>query len=286
MSLELSNAKLMASAFSKSVLNDLSKRGKSKKFDLIVNSLKDLDVNGKTYAEIYDYFYEKMIKNYRNEYIYKNAIANKIVLGRHKYKKVSYFTEQFIWGAIADVVVANGTTTAYEIKTEYDSFIRLDNQVNIYSKVFDHVNIVIPESKINALLKVVPENIGIIVLSDKFTLQNFRNSESNMDNLSKEMMITLLHAQDKKNILFEYFGVELDYNILETYRKEKAYLLSLSKFVLHNEILKSMHKRQYDEQRKDLVLKSPESLRSILISANYSKPMMSSVFNTLQQVHY
>lgn len=276
----------MASAFSKSVLNDLSKRGKSKKFDLIVNSLKDLDVNGKTYAEIYDYFYEKMIKNYRNEYIYKNAIANKIVLGRHKYKKVSYFTEQFIWGAIADVVVANGTTTAYEIKTEYDSFIRLDNQVNIYSKVFDHVNIVIPESKINALLKVVPENIGIIVLSDKFTLQNFRNSESNMDNLSKEMMITLLHAQDKKNILFEYFGVELDYNILETYRKEKAYLLSLSKFVLHNEILKSMHKRQYDEQRKDLVLKSPESLRSILISANYSKPMMSSVFNTLQQVHY
>lgn len=275
----------MSSAFSKSVLNDLGRKGKSKRLDLIINSLKDFNVSGKTYAEIFNLFYEIMIKNYRNEYVYKNAIANKIVLGRHKYKKVSYFTEQFIWGTIADVVVANGTTTAYEIKTEYDSFVRLDNQLNIYTQVFDHVNIVIPESKINALLKIAPKNIGIIILSDKFTLQNFRKSESNMDNLSKEMMVTLLYAQDKKNILLEYFGIELDYNLLETYRKEKEYLLSLDKFILHNEILKSMHKRQYDQQRKDLILKSPESLRSILISANYSKPIMSSVFNTLQQVH-
>ena len=39
MSLEPQNAKIMSNAFSKSILSDLLKTGKSKKFDLILNSI-------------------------------------------------------------------------------------------------------------------------------------------------------------------------------------------------------------------------------------------------------
>lgn len=285
MSLEPQNAKIMSNAFSKSILSDLLKTGKSKKFDLILNSISTLDKKNKTHGELFDFLHLNMIKSYRNEYVYKNAIANKIVLGRHKFKNISFFTELFVWGVIADVVVANGTTTAYEIKTAYDSFSRLSNQIGIYEQAFEHVNIVIPEEKLSSLLKVAPENSGILILSDNFTFQEYRKPESNKELLSTEIMASLLHAEDKKELLKKYFNKVLEYKTVDDFYNENKYLLELDKNTMHMELLNSMHRRQYDQQRKDLVLKSPESLRSILISANYSRPKMKLISNFLEQVY-
>lgn len=285
MSLEPQNAKIMSNAFSKSILSDLLKTGKSKKFDLILNSISTLDKKNKTHGELFDFLHLNMIKSYRNEYVYKNAIANKIVLGRHKFKNISFFTELFVWGVIADVVVANGTTTAYEIKTAYDSFSRLSNQIGIYEQAFEHVNIVIPEEKLSSLLKVAPENSGILILSDNFTFQEYRKPESNKELLSTEIMASLLHAEDKKDLLKKYFNKVLEYKTVDDFYNENKYLLELDKNTMHMELLNSMHRRQYDQQRKDLVLKSPESLRSILISANYSRPKMKLISNFLEQVY-
>lgn len=285
MSLEPQNAKIMSNAFSKSILSDLLKTGKSKKFDLILNSISTLDKKNKTHGELFDFLHLNMIKSYRNEYVYKNAIANKIVLGRHKFKNISFFTELFVWGVIADVVVANGTTTAYEIKTAYDSFSRLSNQIGIYEQAFEHVNIVIPEEKLSSLLKVAPENSGILILSDNFTFQEYRKPESNKESLSTEIMASLLHAEDKKELLKKYFNKVLEYKTVDDFYNENKYLLELDKNTMHMELLNSMHRRQYDQQRKDLVLKSPESLRSILISANYSRPKMKLISNFLEQVY-
>ncbi len=275
----------MSNAFSKSILSDLLKTGKSKKFDLILNSISTLDKKNKTHGELFDFLHLNMIKSYRNEYVYKNAIANKIVLGRHKFKNISFFTELFVWGVIADVVVANGTTTAYEIKTAYDSFSRLSNQIGIYEQAFEHVNIVIPEEKLSSLLKVAPENSGILILSDNFTFQEYRKPESNKELLSTEIMASLLHAEDKKELLKKYFNKVLEYKTVDDFYNENKYLLELDKNTMHMELLNSMHRRQYDQQRKDLVLKSPESLRSILISANYSRPKMKLISNFLEQVY-
>lgn len=275
----------MSNAFSKSIISDLLKTGKSKKFDLILNSISDLDIKNKTHGELFDLLHLSMIKDYRNEYIYKNAIANKIVLGKHKFKNISFFTELFVWGVIADVVVANGTTTAYEIKTAYDSFSRLSKQVGIYEQAFEHINVVIPESKLSNLLKVAPDNVGIIILSDNFTFQEYRKPVSNKDTLSTEIMASLLHASDKKCLLKKYFNKELEYKSVNDFYNEKKYLLELDREIMHKELLSSMHKRQYDQQRKDLVLKAPESLRSILISANYSRPKMKSISTFLEQIY-
>jgi len=285
MSLELANAKIMSNAFSKSILSDLLKTGKSKKFDLIISSISNLEIKDKTHGELFDLLHLNMIKNYRNEYIYKNAIANKIVLGRHKFKNISFFTELFVWGVIADVVVANGTTTAYEIKTAYDSFSRLNNQIGIYKQAFEYVNIVIPESKLSSLIKIAPDNVGIIILSENFTFQEYRKPISNEETLSTEIMLSLLHASDKKYVLKKYFNKELEYKSINDFYNEEKYLLELDSATMHKELLSSMHKRQYDQQRKDLVLKSPESLRSILISANYSRPKMKSISNFLEQIY-
>ncbi|WP_390899973.1 sce7726 family protein [Yersinia aleksiciae] len=61
----------------------------------------------------------------------------------------------------------NGTSTAYEIKTELDSFDRLDSQLSSYQKVFEHVYIVIPPTKLKLAECSIPSNIGIIILTEK-----------------------------------------------------------------------------------------------------------------------
>ena len=129
-----------------------------------------------------------------------------------------------MWGVIADVVVANGTTTAYEIKTAYDSFSRLSNQIGIYEQAFEHVNIVIPEEKLSSLLKVAPENSGILILSDNFTFQEYRKPESNKELLSTEIMASLLHAEDKKELLKKYFNKVLEYKTVDDFYNENNLL--------------------------------------------------------------
>lgn len=56
----------------------------------------------------------------------------------------------------ADSVVLNGTSTVYEIKTEFDNLSRLPQQLTDYSKVFDHINVVTHERGVAAVLAAAP----------------------------------------------------------------------------------------------------------------------------------
>src|SRR4030042_4812846 len=51
----------------------------------------DLDM---TLGDFLDWLYSKMSRHYRNEYVYKNAIANKILLGKHSLN-TSYMLTEF-----------------------------------------------------------------------------------------------------------------------------------------------------------------------------------------------
>lgn len=276
------NARIAAHALSRPVLEDLLKRGRSEKLDAVLESHIGLNTD-MTYGQLFDCFHDAMVHEYRNEYVYKNAIANKIVLGRHRLRNVAFFTEFAVWGAVADVVVANGTTTAYEIKTEYDSFARLGKQIEIYQQVFEHVNVVIPESKLQSLLVSIPDSIGILLLSEQFTLREYRKPSSNLRMLSTEKMLGCLRASDRKRLLKQFFDVDFTYQELSHYREAKRLLLSLNPILLHPEIVQSLRDRQYGDKCKELVLQSPSSLRSILLSANYSEKSMQSILEIMNK---
>lgn len=62
----------------------------------------------------------------------------------------------------ADLCVMNGASTAHEIKTEYDSFYRLDKQINDYTNLFEFINIIIPVADVNKIKARVADFIGII----------------------------------------------------------------------------------------------------------------------------
>ncbi|PKG80047.1 hypothetical protein CXF80_18020 [Shewanella sp. Actino-trap-3] len=79
--------------------------------------------------------YATLDKHYRYEYFYKNTIANNRLLGRHSLRTAAMITEFRVGRNIADCVIFNGSSTCYEIKTEFDSLSRLDAQLDSYLQI-------------------------------------------------------------------------------------------------------------------------------------------------------
>ena len=84
-------------------------------------------------------------------------------------QKATLLTELNVGKSKADLVVINGTTTVYEIKTELDSTARLEGQLSDYIQVFDRVNVITCESKVKNIEKIINsdsrfQNVGIYLL--------------------------------------------------------------------------------------------------------------------------
>lgn len=264
-------ANVTSKAFSRSILMELAKRNESEKLSQIIKASGLVDSEGLlTYGEFYTHIYQQMVSNYRNEYIYKNALASKIVAGRHKYKDVSYFSEFRAWDVIADVVIVNGTTTVYEIKTEFDTFFRLDNQLETYQKIFDNVCVVIPESKLKSLENAISGNIGIIVLTDNYTLSTYRSPISNIENLDPEKIFSCLRKREYEDILKRNLGY-VD-NTKSAYRKREAFnqFLTLDNKKIHNEFLNALKERQFDAKTKEIIKSMPSCLNSLNMTMKFN----------------
>lgn len=81
--------------------------------------------NGALISEIYRF----MSKSYRNEYFYQNTLLNKLLLGRHSVNTTTALTQIPISKSKADFILINGRAVVYEIKTELDTFDRLETQI-------------------------------------------------------------------------------------------------------------------------------------------------------------
>ena len=108
------------------------------------------------YLDLYERSYSFLEKNYKNEYIYKNMIARKILMGRHSLKSSVLLSEFRVGTNKADLVLINGCSTCYEIKTEYDSLIRLEDQLSSYTKLFNKVFVVCASKMITDVLHLIP----------------------------------------------------------------------------------------------------------------------------------
>lgn len=148
-----------------------------------------------------------MSKNYRNEYFYQNTMLNKLLLGKHSLNTTTALTQIPIGKSKADFIMINGKAVVYEIKTELDSFERLETQLNDYFKAFNHVCVVTCESsfgKISKLLENTP--VGICILTNRNTLRFPKEPEESNDKLSHEVLFKILHKKEFEEILNIHYG--------------------------------------------------------------------------------
>ena len=160
-----------------------------------------------TYYDYIKYVYSELSKQYRNEYVYKNTFINELLIKKYGVKNTIAINEFRVGESIADIVLFNGTSKAFEIKTELDSKKRLNGQLSDYRKIFKESYIVTHEALVDMYLK-EDESIGVISLetsSKSFKMVEIRPATINSE-ISPEAIIRSIRTNEYKNIVKEYYG--------------------------------------------------------------------------------
>lgn len=155
-----------------------------------------------TVADAFDWAAKKVSRHgFRAEYSYRLAIINKILLGKHSLKTATALSEVRAGSCKADIVVLNGTSTAYEIKSERDTLNRLENQLHNYLKVFASATVVASPNHVTNVLNVSPERVGVVALTPRFTLQTIRPAIAKPEETSPIEVLEVLRTSEAIAVL-------------------------------------------------------------------------------------
>ncbi|MUP37739.1 sce7726 family protein [Labilibaculum euxinus] len=181
-------------------------------YSFINHNIKTYDISkiGSLFENYYEYIrfvYGELRKQYRNEYIYKNTLINEILIKKYSVKETIAINEFRVGNSIADIVMFNGTSKAFEIKTELDSNTRLKGQLNDYTKIFKENYIVTHESLVDKYLK-EDASAGIIQIVEcprSLKIEEIRPVKINND-IDPNILIRSLRTEEYKSIVKNYYG--------------------------------------------------------------------------------
>ncbi len=159
-----------------------------------------------TYLDYLKYIYSVLADNYQNEYIFKNEFLNEWLIKELGETNSQIFSEFRVGNSIADIVMFNGCSKIFEIKTELDSDARLTLQLENYKKAFNQIFLIIPKSKLNIYEK-QEDSIGLIIYDAKNenTFSLYRNAITNFD-IEPSTIMTILHSNEYRTIVRKHYG--------------------------------------------------------------------------------
>src|SRR5581483_181282 len=105
--------------FSATVLRELARKGRSPLFARLASQshlLHTLSASERVYNAFETAFSFLRREGYRDEYIYKAALTQRILLGKHSLQTASMLNEFRVGECKADIAILNGTATVYEVK--------------------------------------------------------------------------------------------------------------------------------------------------------------------------
>jgi hypothetical protein len=185
--------------FGRPVLAEFARTGYSRTFERLTSAA-GFD-NGYSVAELYDLSYNALLNAYRCEYVFKNCIARRLLLERHPWGEARLFTEFRVGTRKADVVILNGTSTVYEIKTGLDNLDRLQEQITSYRSVFDMIYVVCESTDVDRLSTAAGRGVGVIALTAEGELVEHRAAEPNADRTIPAVMLSSLRKSEYLDII-------------------------------------------------------------------------------------
>jgi len=200
-----------ARMFSSVVVQELARLGKSRTFarllaeSLLYKAFDEADPISKLFESAFSLL---ATKDFRYEYAYRAAVTHKILLGKHSLNTASMLSEFRVGTSKADLVILNGRSTVYEIKSERDNLDRLTSQLESYFKVFSRVNVITSENHVDALFSKVPTYVGVMLLNNRLQISTIREAQDHLKDLCPLTVLDSLHREEAFEVL-RAFGVPI-----------------------------------------------------------------------------
>lgn len=267
-------------------------------FDKICNGEKDsfIDTKIRKYKDnfnlrdavsrkkILESFYSYLLSEYRCEYIYKNIITKKILLGIHSLNTSTLLNEFKVGSSWADCILINGEATLYEIKTELDSPERLKDQLAEYKKSFKNIYLVIHHSQVEKYRNILQNSsVGLLALNERFQLSEREEAKENIDNLDVEIMFKSLRKKEYTNIINNAFGSTPDVPNMAYFTECLKLAKKMSPLDFHNYMTEQLRKRKPQEKQFLSSNEVPDFLVNICISIDPNKSGYNNLLSFLNQ---
>ena len=218
----------------------------------------------------FEFFYTLLSSNYRCEYIYKNSIATELYLNRHSLHD-SLLTDELRSGnSRADVVILNGTSTVYEIKSALDSFDRLDSQLADYRRVFDQIFVVTTQERASLLTEQVGDPVGVMSLNATGELVVVKDASSNKANTDPAVVFDCMRQPEFCDVVKKAFGHIPEVPNSRIYREARTLFCQLDPSRAHDLMVERVKMRAKTKPFEELVNSAPQSLKHACLS--FSQP--------------
>jgi len=271
--------------FSSSLIRELARKGHSPLFARLANESSLLEVSEpqEPIRNLFDSAFNLLKrKNYRHEYIYKAAITHKILLGTHSLQTAVMLNEFRVGNNKADSVILNGTSTVYEIKSERDSLARLEQQIFSYRRVFAKVNIITGENHLDSVIAMVPEDVGILLLSDRYQISTVRDAINCPDRTIPEEIFNSIQLREAKKILK---AMEIDIPELPNTQMNEALknlFVTLTPSEAHDGMVQVLRSTRSLRPLAEFVNELPDSIQAAALSTPLRKQDQARLLATME----
>jgi hypothetical protein len=234
--------------------------------------------------EALERMYSYLLNEYRCEYIYKNFITRKILLGRHSLNTSALINEFRVGTSVADVVLINGKSTAYEIKTELDTPDRLQDQLSDYQKAFTEIYLVVHHTMVDTYMeKLRGTHIGLVALNHRNQLSVRKKAIVNTKYLDITTMFKSLRKQEYSNIIKNTYGYIPDVPNMFYFKESLKLAKKMDAFEFNKMMGKELKKRKPKEKEIINSNSIPDYLRNICLALDPNQKEYERLFNYLNQ---
>jgi len=182
----------------------MGRKGRSPLFTRLGSAVRWLDLRSSfvSVRDVFDAAFALLSRSgQRDEYVYKAALTQRILLGKHSLHTASMLSEFRIGDCKADLAILNGTSSVYEVKSERDSLTRLERQITAYRTVFAKVYAIAAENHVPDILSVVPDDVGVLQLDRRNYVSTVREAEKRPERTSPRAIFESLRTREAKLIL-------------------------------------------------------------------------------------
>ncbi|WP_293392601.1 sce7726 family protein [Phenylobacterium sp. RIFCSPHIGHO2_01_FULL_69_31] len=255
--------------FSATVFREMATKGRSATFARLIGETGLLDgrFTGPTVAEAFDAAFSRLRRaGARDEYVYRSALTHNVLLGKHSLNTAAMLAEFRAGACKADLVILNGTATVYEIKSERDSLVRLENQIRQYRRVFAKAYVIAGEDHVSDVLKATPAEVGVLSLVRWDRINTVREAVETFDAVCPVAIFEALRTAEACKILTALGGEPPDVPNTELHRALRTKFEQLDAAAVHREMVSVLKQTRNLAPLHALVDRLPASLQPAALS--------------------